>query len=54
MAASIDVKTMDKRSNSKAKAIAATQDREQRSLRFALALLVTGLLIGQLLLLMSP
>jgi hypothetical protein len=47
-------KTMNQRRTYRAKAIAAAQDRKERSLQFALALLVTGLLLGQLLLLIGP
>ena len=49
-----DMKTMKKRTAYQARAIAAEQNRQERTVRFALTLLVTGLLIGQLLLLISP
>lgn len=45
---------MNQRRKYRAKAIALHEDRNQRILPIALALLVTGLLIGQLLLLTSP
>lgn len=45
---------MNRRKTYKAKVIAAQMDREQRTIRISLALLVTGLLIGQLLILTSP
>jgi hypothetical protein len=42
------------RTAASAQIIASRRDREQRLLRCAMAFLVTGLLIGQLLLLISP
>ena len=45
---------MIRRDAYEAKAIAARRDRNAPVLQIALALLVTGLLIGQLLLLISP
>ena len=45
---------MTKRKTYRAKTIAAQMDRQERAMAAALALLITGLLIGQLLLLISP
>lgn len=45
---------MKKRTAYASKAIAATSDRQQRLIELGLALLITGILIGQLLLLISP
>lgn len=45
---------MKKRTAYASKAIAARIDRHERAIEFGLALLITGILIGQLLLLISP
>lgn len=45
---------MKKQTAYRTKAIAAKMDRQERAMKYAFALLVTGFLIGQLLLLTSP
>ena len=45
---------MKKQKTYRARAIAAQMDRQRRTMSYAIMLLATGLLIGQLLLLISP